>query len=61
MLAGLAARLTVTGETVSPARLLDALILLQAREAGLVLLTRNIADFDRLQQLEPTSRVLYYR
>jgi predicted nucleic acid-binding protein len=59
MLAGVTAR--VTGETGGPARLMDALLLLQTREAGRVLLTRNIADFDRLQQLEPTSRVLYYR
>lgn len=59
MLAGLTAR--VTCETGDPARLMDALLLLQARETGRVLLTRNIADFDRLQQLEPTSRVLYYR
>jgi predicted nucleic acid-binding protein len=59
MLSGLAARLT--GETGTPSRVHDALLMLQAREAGRVLLTRNIRDFDLLQQLEPDSRILYYR
>ena len=59
MLAGLAARLS--GRAHGVALLHDALLLLQAAENGRVLLTRNIADFDRLQQLAPGSRILLYR
>lgn len=39
----------------------DALILLQAREAGRVVPTRNIRDFDVLQPLMLDARVLLYR
>jgi predicted nucleic acid-binding protein len=39
----------------------DALIFLQARAAGLTILTANVADFDQLQQLLPDVRVLFYR
>lgn len=39
----------------------DALIYLQARQQGCVLLSANIGDFDRLQQLVPDGRVLFYR
>ena len=35
----------------------DALIFLQARANGLAILTANVADFDRLQQLLPDVRV----
>ncbi len=59
MLAGLVARLS--GDTASPALLMDALLILHALETGRVLVTRNIKDFDRLQQLEPRSRVMFYR
>jgi predicted nucleic acid-binding protein len=38
----------------------DALIFETARKHGLTVLTRNISDFDLLQQLEPTGRVLFY-
>jgi predicted nucleic acid-binding protein len=38
----------------------DALLFATARKHGLTVLTRNIADFDHLQQLEPTGRVLFY-
>jgi hypothetical protein len=33
----------------------DALLFAPARKSGLTLLTRNISDFDLLQQLEPKS------
>jgi predicted nucleic acid-binding protein len=38
----------------------DALLFSTARKHGLTVLTRNILDFDFLQQLEPTGRVLFY-
>ena len=59
MLAGLVARLS--GEAASPTLLMDALLMLHALESGRVLVTRNIKDFDRLQLLEPRSRVIFYR
>ena len=59
MRAGLAARLT--GRPHTPARLDDALLLLQAAENGWVLLTRNVRDFDVLQQLAPEGRAMLYR
>jgi predicted nucleic acid-binding protein len=39
----------------------DALIHLQARKAGLMLVTRNLRDFDLLDQLLPGGRLLFYR
>jgi len=39
----------------------DALLFVTARRHGCTLLTRNISDFDFLQQLEPAGRVLFYR
>jgi predicted nucleic acid-binding protein len=39
----------------------DALIFLQALENGQVVLTRNIGDFDILNQLLPEGRILLYR
>lgn len=59
ILAGLAARLTSRAHGVD--LLNDACLLLHAAEEGQVLLTRNIADFDILQQLVPTADVLFYR
>ena len=38
----------------------DGLLFSTARKHGLTVLTRNILDFDFLQQLEPTGRVLFY-
>lgn len=43
------------------AMLNDAIIYLQGLEQGLTVLTRNIGDFDMLQQLVPGGRVLFYR
>jgi predicted nucleic acid-binding protein len=39
----------------------DAQLFLQAQAQGCYLLTRNISDMDRLQQLVPGARVLFYR
>jgi predicted nucleic acid-binding protein len=39
----------------------DALIFASARKYGHTVLTRNIIDFDFLQQLDPTGRVMFYR
>jgi len=39
----------------------DALIFATARKHGHTVLTRNIVDFDFLQQLDPSGRVLFYR
>jgi predicted nucleic acid-binding protein len=39
----------------------DALLFSTARKYGLTVLTRNINDFDLLQQLDPTGRVLFYK
>jgi predicted nucleic acid-binding protein len=38
----------------------DALIFSTARKYGLTVFTRNIKDFDLLQQLVPSGRVLFY-
>ncbi len=38
----------------------DALLFATARKHGLTVLTRNTADFDLLQQLDPVGRVLFY-
>lgn len=39
----------------------DALIYLQARSLGASVLTGNVADFDYLNQLVPSGRVVFYR
>jgi predicted nucleic acid-binding protein len=39
----------------------DALIFSSARKHGHTVLTRNIVDFDFLQQLDPSGRVAFYR
>jgi predicted nucleic acid-binding protein len=38
----------------------DAVIFATARKCGHAVLTRNIVDFDYLQQLDPSGRVLFY-
>jgi hypothetical protein len=59
MLAGLVAR--VTGQSNGIALLNDATLLLQAAEMGCDLLTGNIRDFDRFDQLLPGTGLLLYR
>lgn len=39
----------------------DALLFASARKYGCAVLTRNVADFDLLQQLDPSGRVLFYK
>ena len=39
----------------------DALIFATARKFGHTVLTRNVVDFDFLQQLDPAGRVTFYR
>ena len=39
----------------------DALLYLQARKLGCAVLTRNIGDFDLLNQLVPGGQILLYR
>jgi predicted nucleic acid-binding protein len=38
----------------------DALLFASARKYGCAVLTRNLIDFDFLQQLDPSGRVLFY-
>lgn len=61
ILSGLAFRLGDYQKGQERRLLNDALVYLQALELGLVVLTRNIADFDILNQLVPEGRVLFYR
>jgi len=62
--AALAAGILARLQNYAPAdraRLLnDALLLFTARRHGCTLLTRNLADFDLLQQISPSARVLFY-
>jgi hypothetical protein len=39
----------------------DSLIFLQARKLGCAVLTRNITDFDLLNQIDPDGQILLYR
>lgn len=39
----------------------DALLFASARKYGCAVLTRNVIDFDLLQQLDPSGRVLFYK
>jgi predicted nucleic acid-binding protein len=39
----------------------DSLIYLQARKVGAAILTRNVRDFDLLEQLVPSGAVVFYR
>jgi predicted nucleic acid-binding protein len=63
MLAGELARLSDQPKGVGAARkfLNDALIFMQARRIGAEVLTANVRDFDFLDQLAPSGRVVYYR
>lgn len=58
MLAGLAARSAGIGHGVG--LLNDAVLLMHAGETGSTVLTRNVSDFDRLQQLVPRAQILFY-
>ena len=60
VLSGLASRLQNYRPADRRRVLNDALLFTTARKHGLTVLTRNSGDFDQLQQLEPTGRVLFY-
>lgn len=60
VIAGTLAREQQYSKTEQRRVLNDALIFLSAAKAGLVVLTRNISDFDLLMQLAPQGKVLFY-
>jgi predicted nucleic acid-binding protein len=61
ILSGLRSRLGGFGQHQGQDAMNDALLLLQAREAGATVLTSNFSDFDLLQQLVPNARVIFYK
>ena len=61
ILSGILARLEGQGKDQRRRALNDALIFASARKYGCVVLTRNVRDFDLLEQLDPSGRVLFYR
>ncbi|HKV91921.1 MAG TPA: hypothetical protein VJW20_05170 [Candidatus Angelobacter sp.] len=60
VLTGLVGRLQQYAKTERHRMLKDALLFSTARKYGLTVLTRNIHDFDLLQQVQPSVRVLFY-
>ena len=61
ILSGVLARLQGYGKEHRRRALNDALLFASARKHGCVVLTRNVVDFDLLQQLDPSGSVLFYR
>jgi predicted nucleic acid-binding protein len=63
MLAGKALRLgrIPPGHGQERKLLNDSLIYLQARKVGAAILTRNVRDFDLLEQLVPSGTVIFYK
>ena len=61
VLSGMLARLQGYGKDQRRRALNDALLFASARKYGCVVLTRNVVDFDFLEQLEPSGKVLFYR
>lgn len=61
VLSGMLARLQGYSKQDSRRVLNDALLFSTARKHGCTVLTRNVRDFDFLQQLEPSGHVLFYR
>jgi predicted nucleic acid-binding protein len=60
IVAGLLARLQQYGKAEQRRVLNDALLFFSASRAGLTVLTRNVSDFDLLQQLVPSGQVIFY-
>jgi predicted nucleic acid-binding protein len=60
VLSGVLTRLQGYGRVERRRVLNDALIFATARKHGMTVLTRNTDDFDFLQQLEPSGRVVFY-
>ena len=61
VLSGALARLQGYGKDQRRRTLNDALLFASARKYGCAVLTRNLTDFDFLQQLDPSGRVLFYK
>lgn len=61
ILSGMLARLMGYEKDQRRRILNDALLFASARKYGCAVLTRNVTDFDLLQQLDPSGRVLFYR
>lgn len=61
ILSGLLARTQGYGKEQRQRVLNDALIFESGRKYGCTVLTRNVVDFDFLQQLVPSGRVMFYR
>ena len=61
ILAGLAFRLGNYAKGQERKLLNDALVFLQAAEAGRAVLTGNVRDCDFLSQLVPNGRIIFYR
>lgn len=59
--AGILSRLQGYGKNQRTRILNDALLYVSARRSGCTVLTRNVSDFDFLQQLDPGGRVIFYR
>ena len=61
VLSGILARLQGYGRENQRRALNDALLFATARKHGCVVLTRNVVDFDLLEQLAPSGSVLFYK
>lgn len=61
ILSGILARLQGYGKHHRRRALNDALLFATARKHGCMVLTRNVVDFDLLEQLDPACSVLFYR
>src|SRR5258708_1355196 len=61
ILSGILARLQGFDKDQRRRLMNDALLFVTARRHGCTLLTRNVSDFDLLQQLEPAGGGLFYR
>jgi predicted nucleic acid-binding protein len=61
ILSGILARLQGFDKVQRRHPMNDTLLFVTARRHGCTLLTRNLSDFDLMQQLEPAGRVLFYR
>jgi predicted nucleic acid-binding protein len=61
ILSGILARVQGYGNEQRRRVLNDALLFASGRKYGCTVLTRNIRDFDLLEQLDPSGRVLFYR